>query len=63
MFEPVLARLREAGTPGLVLSGSREEGAPVGDVRPAPRQPGRGVLVSRRLGAELVQVAWKPPLV
>ena len=63
LFEPVLARLREAGTPGLVLSGSREEGALVGDVRPAPRPPGRGVLVSRKLGAELVQVAWRPPLV
>ncbi|RZS90374.1 S-DNA-T family DNA segregation ATPase FtsK/SpoIIIE [Motilibacter rhizosphaerae] len=60
LFEPVLARLREAGSPGLVLSGSRDEGALVGDVRPSPQPPGRGTLVSRRTGAQLVQAALAP---
>ena len=61
MFEPVLARLRELSTPGLVMSGSRDEGPLVGAVRAAPRPPGRGVLVSRRHPDRLVQVAWRAP--
>ncbi len=42
LYEPMLQRLREVGTPGLVLSGERDEGALVGDVRPRPLPPGRG---------------------
>ena len=60
MFEPVLARVKEGGSPGLVLSGRREEGQVLGDVRPSPQPPGRGTLVSRRRGAQLIQVAWLP---
>ncbi|MEV4632410.1 type VII secretion protein EccCa [Rhodococcus coprophilus] len=59
LFEPVLARLRELSSPGLVMSGNREEGALVGAVRPAPMPPGRGMLV-RRNGVALVQTAWSP---
>ena len=62
MFEPVLQRLRDVATPGLVLSGSRDEGALVGDVKPGPQPPGRGYLVTRRTGAALVQLAWLPPV-
>ncbi|NHC44040.1 type VII secretion protein EccCa [Motilibacter aurantiacus] len=61
LFEPVLQRLRETGTPGVVLSGSRDEGVLLGDVRPSPQPPGRGTLVDRRVGPQLVQVAWLPP--
>ncbi|HEY7175712.1 MAG TPA: type VII secretion protein EccCb, partial [Micromonosporaceae bacterium] len=60
MFEPTLARLKELATPGLVMSGDRDEGAILGQVRPQPMPPGRGTLVSRRDGARLVQVAFKP---
>jgi S-DNA-T family DNA segregation ATPase FtsK/SpoIIIE len=56
-FEPVLQRLRELGTPGLVMAGDRDEGALVGPVRPGPLPPGRGWLVTRRHGARLVQLA------
>ncbi len=62
MYEPVLMRLRELSSPGLVLSGDRDEGALVGNVRPSPQPPGRGWLVTRKGGARLVQLAWKPPL-
>jgi len=61
MFEPTLQRLRELGSPGLLLSGSRDEGALLGDVRMSTQPPGRGTLVSRRHGTQLVQVAWDPP--
>lgn len=60
MFEPVLARVKEGGSPGLVMSGRREEGQVLGDVRPSELPPGRGTLVSRRRGSQLVQVGWLP---
>jgi S-DNA-T family DNA segregation ATPase FtsK/SpoIIIE len=60
-FDPVIQRIRELGTPGLVMSGDRDEGALIGDVRPGPQPPGRGNLVRRRAGTELVQVSWIEP--
>jgi S-DNA-T family DNA segregation ATPase FtsK/SpoIIIE len=61
MFDPVIQRLREIGTPGLVLSGDREEGALLGSVRPSVQPPGRGHLVGRRGDAQLVQLALLSP--
>ncbi|MHC1562894.1 type VII secretion protein EccCa [Actinomycetospora sp. C-140] len=61
MFEPVLARLRELSSPGIVMSGSRDEGVLLGTVRPGPQPPGRGWLVGRRQGERLVQVGWRAP--
>jgi DNA segregation ATPase FtsK/SpoIIIE, S-DNA-T family len=60
MYDPVIGRLKELGASGLIMSGSRDEGILLGDVRPGPQPPGRGYLVGRRSGAELVQVAWTP---
>jgi S-DNA-T family DNA segregation ATPase FtsK/SpoIIIE len=57
MFEPVLRGMRDMGTPGLLLSGSREEGAVLGSVKMEQLPPGRGRLVRRRAGAVLVQTA------
>jgi S-DNA-T family DNA segregation ATPase FtsK/SpoIIIE len=61
LFDPVLQRLRELGSPGIVMSGERDEGALVGTVRPSAMPPGRGVLVTRRQGARLVQLAHLDP--
>ncbi|PVZ07864.1 type VII secretion protein EccCb [Actinomycetospora cinnamomea] len=61
VFEPVLARLRELSSPGIVMSGSRDEGVLLGTVRPGPQPPGRGWLVGRRHGERLVQVGWRAP--
>ncbi|MGN6606885.1 MAG: type VII secretion protein EccCa [Jatrophihabitans sp.] len=55
MFEPLMRRLRELGTPGVLLSGSKDEGAVIGSTKLEPLPPGRGKYVSRRLGARLVQ--------
>jgi S-DNA-T family DNA segregation ATPase FtsK/SpoIIIE len=60
-FEPILQRLRELGTPGLVMSGERDEGPLVGTVRPSAQPPGRGFLVTRRDGSRLVQLAHVAP--
>jgi S-DNA-T family DNA segregation ATPase FtsK/SpoIIIE len=53
----MLLRLREQGTPGLLLSGDSQEGALLGAYRAAPQPPGRGLLVRRQDKASLVQVA------
>ncbi len=60
-YEPVLQRLLEVGSPGLLLSGSRGEGALLHGVPPGPQPNGRGVFVRRGMQPELVQLAWTPP--
>jgi len=57
LYEPILQRLRELGTPGIVMSGDRDEGVLLGNVRPGPQPPGRGWLVTRRNGTRLIQLA------
>jgi S-DNA-T family DNA segregation ATPase FtsK/SpoIIIE len=56
VFEPVTARLRELSTPGIVMSGNPEEGPLLGNVKPSPMPPGRGTLVDRKTGRQLVQI-------
>jgi S-DNA-T family DNA segregation ATPase FtsK/SpoIIIE len=61
LYDSVLGRVKELGSPGLVMAGDRDEGPLLGTVRPGPQPPGRGQLVGRRSAVELVQVAWTPP--
>jgi DNA segregation ATPase FtsK/SpoIIIE, S-DNA-T family len=60
MYESVLQRMRDIATPGIQLSGPREEGALIGDLKPSPQPPGRGFLVTRRSGAALIQLGYLP---
>ena len=62
MFDPVLARLRDLGCMGLMMSASPEEGVLLGSVRPSQLVPGRGTLVTRTQPDQLIQVAWSDPL-
>ena len=61
LYEPVTMSLRELGSPGIVMSGDREEGALLGNVKPSQLPAGRGWLVTRREGTQLVQLAWLDP--
>jgi S-DNA-T family DNA segregation ATPase FtsK/SpoIIIE len=61
LYEPVLMRLRELGSPGVLLSGDRDEGTLLGNVRPSLQPPGRGWFVTRKEGGRLVQLGWLPP--
>ncbi len=61
-FEPLMGRLHEVGTPGIILSGDRQEGPVIGAHRASEQPPGRGLLVHRRKPAVLVQTAVMPPL-
>jgi S-DNA-T family DNA segregation ATPase FtsK/SpoIIIE len=61
ILEPLLLRLRELGSPGLLLSGDPQEGAIIGSSRSAVQPPGRGMLVRRHEHPSLVQVAFSDP--
>ncbi|PWW64342.1 type VII secretion protein EccCa [Actinokineospora spheciospongiae] len=61
MFDPVLGKLREIASPGLVGSGNKDEGALLGTTKPSVMPPGRGTLVSRKVGQALMQIAWINP--
>jgi len=61
ILEQFLMRLRELGTPGLLLSGDPQEGVLLGSTRSAPQRPGRGILVRRHDQPALIQVALSEP--
>ncbi len=61
LYEPVLQSMRDLAMPGVLLSGSPEEGPLLGNVKPAPAAPGRGRLVTRDRGVDVVQLAWTEP--
>ncbi|MGX7672130.1 type VII secretion protein EccCa [Plantactinospora sp. DSM 117369] len=61
LYEPVLQQLTDLNTPGLLMSGNPDEGAVLGHVRPSPQPPGRGTLIRRSDGVNLVQTAWLDP--
>lgn len=63
LYEPVIQSLRDLAMPGLLLSGSPDEGPLLGNLKPQPAPPGRGRLVTRDRGVEVVQMAWCPPSV
>ena len=58
MYEPVIQSMRDLAMPGLLLSGDPGEGPLLGNLRPTPAPPGRGRLVTRERGVEVVQMAW-----
>lgn len=57
LFDPVIARLRDLSCDVLLLSGDADEGYIVGRHRMQKLIAGRGELVSRTRGADMVQVA------
>jgi len=61
MFDPILARIKDLGAAGLMMSASPDEGVLLGSVRPGPLPPGRGTLIRRGHADHLVQVSWTEP--
>ncbi|MFI5984905.1 type VII secretion protein EccCa [Streptomyces sp. NPDC051555] len=57
-YEPFMQRVKELGAQGLILSGDRNEGDILGNVRARPMPPGRGTFVSRKRGTPLIQAGW-----
>ncbi|MBT2385242.1 type VII secretion protein EccCa [Streptomyces sp. ISL-11] len=60
-YESFIQRFKELGAQGVVLSGEPSEGELLGSVKARRMPPGRGVFVSRKQGAALVQTGWLPP--
>ena len=56
----MIARIRELASPGIMMSGSKEEGALFGTIRRSPCRPAARWLVTRRHGTRLVQLAVPP---
>jgi len=61
LYEQVIQRMRELDSPVFLMSGKPEEGALVGSLKPSPQPAGRGTLIRRQDGQQLVQTAWIEP--
>ncbi|MGF6889161.1 S-DNA-T family DNA segregation ATPase FtsK/SpoIIIE [Nocardia sp. GAS34] len=62
LFDNVLGGMKNLSVDTLIGSGPQDEGKLIGEVRPTKLPPGRGILVSRSRGQEMVQIAHLPPL-
>lgn len=60
LYEPVIQAMRDLAAPGLMLSSSPDEGALIGRIKGTPQPPGRGRIVSRELGDQVLQLAFQP---
>ncbi|MBC7630358.1 MAG: type VII secretion protein EccCa [Flavobacterium sp.] len=61
LYEPVIQSLRDLAMPGLLLSGSPDEGPLIGTTKPQIGVAGRGRLITRDRGVEVVQTAFSEP--
>ncbi|MFQ6393056.1 type VII secretion protein EccCa [Nocardia sp. KC 131] len=59
MYEATLARMKDLGSAGLIMSCNKDEGILMGTTRPSIKPPGRGTYVTRN-SEDLVQLAWMP---
>jgi S-DNA-T family DNA segregation ATPase FtsK/SpoIIIE len=60
-YETVFGRVRELGSPGLIMSGDSGEGPLLGGLKASAQPSGRGVLVRRGLKPLLIQTAFAGP--
>lgn len=59
-YDPVIQRLNDIGSTGILLSGNPEEGALIGKVKPQAGPPGRAQIISRDRGYVAAQLALQP---
>jgi S-DNA-T family DNA segregation ATPase FtsK/SpoIIIE len=57
-YDPVIGKLKEIASPALIGSGSKDEGVLWGTVKPSAQPPGRGTIITRKMGQQRMQVAW-----
>jgi S-DNA-T family DNA segregation ATPase FtsK/SpoIIIE len=61
MMDPLIRRLWDLATPGVLFSCRREEGSFLGDAKPLTLLPGRAQFVHRRHGILMTQIGLVPP--
>jgi S-DNA-T family DNA segregation ATPase FtsK/SpoIIIE len=61
MMDPIIGRLKDLSCNGLVMNGTKEEGALFG-YRAQQMPPGRGMLISRTIKSDVIQLARMPDL-
>ena len=59
-YDPIIQRMTDLGTTGILLSGNPEEGQLIGKVKPRAANPGRAQIVSRSQGLVSAQLAFVP---
>jgi S-DNA-T family DNA segregation ATPase FtsK/SpoIIIE len=59
-YDPIIQRMTDLGTTGILLSGNPDEGQLIGKVKPRDAVPGRAQIVSRDLGLLSAQLAFVP---
>ncbi|MEV6771318.1 type VII secretion protein EccCa [Nocardia sp. NPDC051030] len=62
LYDGVLGTMKNMSVSTLLMSGPKDEGKLIGDIRPMKLPPGRGILWSRNNGEEMIQIADLPPL-
>ena len=55
MFDPAITRIKEMASPSLLMSGNKDEGILLGNIKPHKLAPGRGYHIDRRTGTRLIQ--------
>jgi DNA segregation ATPase FtsK/SpoIIIE, S-DNA-T family len=60
-FDPIIGKLKELSSPGMVMSASKDEGVLLGTYKSRQLPPGRGVLITRKQGQQLTQISWLQP--
>ncbi len=61
IMDPIIGRLKDLSCNGLVMNGTKDEGALFG-YKPQPMPPGRGMLVSRSIKSDVIQLSRMPDL-
>jgi S-DNA-T family DNA segregation ATPase FtsK/SpoIIIE len=59
-YDPIIQRMTDLGTTGILLSGNPEEGQLIGKVKAMPAVPGRAQIVSRDRGLISAQLGFVP---
>lgn len=61
LMDPIIGRLKDLSCNGLVMSGTKDEGALFG-YKAQPMPPGRGMLISRTIKSDVIQLSRMPDL-
>ena len=56
LYDPFIGRLKDLSCNGLIMGGTKDEGPLLGNFRPHPMPPGRGMFISRTQGSGMIQL-------